>query len=160
MGLFKKYVTCIIAFFIPFHSTFVTFVTLCQFYSVVSLSYSQGIERYIWFLQGNKISKEVVNTRLNKIAFLDTYVCINNPYWQSSGIIIFSFFVAFSAVLSFPISRRKTFLAPENGGVGRLAFPCTPSVYNPKRNSCLHHFIGIFHKRQSLICFCLLLLNF
>ena len=27
-------------------------------------------------------------TSLNKIEFLDTYVCINNPHWQSSGIII------------------------------------------------------------------------
>ena len=26
---------------------------------------------------------------LDTIEFLDTHVCINNPYWQSSGIIIF-----------------------------------------------------------------------
>ena len=76
MGLFKKYVTCIIAFFIPFHSTFVTFVTLCRFYSGVSLSYSQGIERYIWFLQGNKISKEVVNTRTLKQNFIFRHICM------------------------------------------------------------------------------------
>ena len=28
-------------------------------------------------------------TSLNTIELLDTYVCINNPYRQSSGIIIF-----------------------------------------------------------------------
>ena len=33
MGSFKKYVTCIMAFFIPFHSTC---ITLCQFYYIAS----------------------------------------------------------------------------------------------------------------------------
>ena len=33
--------------------------------------------------------KGVENHILDKIAFLGTYVCTNNPYWQSSGIIIF-----------------------------------------------------------------------
>ena len=28
-------------------------------------------------------------TALNTIEFLDTYVCTNNPHWQSSRIIIF-----------------------------------------------------------------------
>ena len=36
------------------------------------------------------ISKEVEITSLDTIQFLDMHVwCINNPYWQSSGIIIF-----------------------------------------------------------------------
>ena len=33
------------------------------------------------------ISKEI--TSLDPTKFLDTHVCINNPHWQSSGIIIF-----------------------------------------------------------------------
>ena len=34
------------------------------------------------------ISKEVENYIVDTIAFLDTHVYVNNPYWQSSGIII------------------------------------------------------------------------
>ena len=32
------------------------------------------------------IPKGVENRTLDLIAFLDTDVCINDPYWQSSGI--------------------------------------------------------------------------
>ena len=35
------------------------------------------------------ISKEVENNTFKHNLILDTYVCINNPHWQSSGIIIF-----------------------------------------------------------------------
>ena len=37
------------------------------------------------------ISKEVENhiTSLDTIEFIDTHVCINNPHWQSSRIIVF-----------------------------------------------------------------------
>ena len=35
------------------------------------------------------ISKEVEITSLDTIEFLDTSVSINNPHWQSSGIMIF-----------------------------------------------------------------------
>ena len=35
------------------------------------------------------ISKEVENLSLDATDFLDTHVCINNPHWQSSGIIVF-----------------------------------------------------------------------
>ena len=35
------------------------------------------------------ISKEVENHTFKHNLILDTYVCINNPHWQSSGIIIF-----------------------------------------------------------------------
>ena len=44
---------------------------------------------YIWLLQHITLyqrRKKIVS--LDKIAFLDTHLCINNPYWQSSGIII------------------------------------------------------------------------
>ena len=33
--------------------------------------------------------KNMKNISLDKIEFLDTHVCINNPHWQSIGIIIF-----------------------------------------------------------------------
>ena len=33
-------------------------------------------------------SKEVENCIMDTITILDTHVCANNPYWQSSGIII------------------------------------------------------------------------
>ena len=35
------------------------------------------------------ILKEVEDPSLNTITFLDRHVCINKPYWQSSGIIVF-----------------------------------------------------------------------
>ena len=35
------------------------------------------------------ISKEVEITSLDTIEFLDTSISINNPHWQSSGIMIF-----------------------------------------------------------------------
>ena len=38
---------------------------------------------YTLYERGQKI------TSLGKIEFLDTHVCLNNPHWQSSGIIIF-----------------------------------------------------------------------
>ena len=35
------------------------------------------------------ISMELENLSLDSIKFLGTHVCINNPHWQSSGIIVF-----------------------------------------------------------------------
>ena len=35
------------------------------------------------------ISKEVENPSLDANEFLDLHICINNPHWQSSGIIVF-----------------------------------------------------------------------
>ena len=34
------------------------------------------------------IPKEVENCIFRQIEFLDTHVCINNPHWQRSGILI------------------------------------------------------------------------
>ena len=75
MRPFKKYVICIMAFFIPF-----TCATLCQFYSITSPKlFNKNIkirnERkedflYIWLLQRNKfISKEMENriSRQNRL---------------------------------------------------------------------------------------------
>ena len=87
---FKKY-----SFFIPFSS-----VTLCQSYSISppvlftkinkpwnerkeDFLYMQLLQRITLYQRRSKI------TPLNIIAFLDTHVYINNPYWQSRGIMIF-----------------------------------------------------------------------
>ena len=96
MGPFKKYVTCIMAFFTPFN-----FVTLCQFYSTTSpVSFSklhqETIEwegkRFFAYMAASVyhvISTEVENHIFKTIEFLDTSAFINNPHWQSSRILIF-----------------------------------------------------------------------
>ena len=35
------------------------------------------------------MSKEIENTSLDTVKFLDTHVCINKPHWQGSRVIIF-----------------------------------------------------------------------
>ena len=89
MRPFKKYITSIMAFFTPF-----TFVKLIQFYSVTSLGYSLKIRSYgmrekniFAYIAGSAyhvISNEEENPSLDTIEFLDTYVYVNNPHWQSS----------------------------------------------------------------------------
>ena len=95
MGPFKRYLhICIMAFFISFPC-----VTLCQFYSVTSpvlftKNNKLSNERkdnflYIWLLQRITLyqrRQKIIESR-DKIAFLDTHVRINHPYWQSSGIL-------------------------------------------------------------------------
>ena len=96
MWPFKKYVTCIMAFFTPFN-----FETLYQFYSTTSpVSFSklhqETIEwegkRFFAYMAASVyhvISTEVENHIFKPIEFLDTSAFINNPHWQSSGILIF-----------------------------------------------------------------------
>ena len=93
MRPFKKYITSIMAFFTPF-----TFVKLIQFYSITSLGYSLKIRSYgmrekkifgyIAVSEYHVISKKEENPSLDTIEFLDTYVYVNNPHWQSSQIIV------------------------------------------------------------------------
>ena len=96
MGSFKKYVTCIMTFFSPFN-----FVTLCRFYFITSpvlftKFYKEIIEwekrrfffSYMAASSYHVILKEVEN-HIFRPQFLDAPLYINNPYWQSSGIIIF-----------------------------------------------------------------------
>ena len=82
-------------FFIPFSC-----VTLCQFYSINSpvlftKNNKFSNERkedflYLWLLQCITLyQRRQKIASLDIIAFLVTYICINNPYWQSSRIIIF-----------------------------------------------------------------------
>ena len=87
MGTFKKYVACMMALFIPF-----TCVTLCQLYSITSpvlLKISNyGMRKtkifciYGYFLISRFIKggRKLHKIALNTIAFLDTNVCVNNPY--------------------------------------------------------------------------------
>ena len=35
------------------------------------------------------IPEKLENRIMGTIAFLDTHVCVNNPYWESNGIITF-----------------------------------------------------------------------
>ena len=84
MGTFEKYVTWTMIFFIPF-----TCVTLCKLYfktSPVLFKISNyGMRKmkifciYGCFSISHYISKEVENCFT--ITFLDTHVCVNNPYW-------------------------------------------------------------------------------
>ena len=108
MGPFKKYVTCIMAFFTPFN-----FVTLCQFYcttSPVSFTklHQETIELegkrflHIWLLQHITLYQRCQKiTSLNTIEFLDTFAFIINPLWQSSEISIFlcKYYIAVSDTL-------------------------------------------------------------
>ena len=90
MELFKKYVTCTMAFF-----TLFIFVTLCQFYSITSpVLFNRMREKKIfanvWLLLCITLyqrRQKIIS--LDTIEFIDPHICINNPHWQSSGIIIF-----------------------------------------------------------------------
>ena len=109
MGSFKRYITCIMTFFIPFYSTC---DTLWQFYSIASpVLFTENNKLwnrrkedflYIWMLQCITLYQRVQKTAsLEKIAFLDTHLCISNLYQQSSGIIIFlcKYYIVVSAKL-------------------------------------------------------------
>ena len=102
MRPFKKYVNCIIAFFIPFYSTC---VILCQFHSIAPSSFPELFTKinklwserkqdflYIWLLFVSRYIKEGRKSHLwtkPHLCINNTHVCINNPYCQSSVIIIF-----------------------------------------------------------------------
>ena len=102
MELFKKYVTCILTFFIPF-----IWVTLCEFYSSPLLCYllkitNYGLRKRIFFVYMDDsayrvLSKEVDNRIFRPNRILGTCM-YKQPYWQSSEIIII--FVQLSIVIS------------------------------------------------------------
>ena len=82
----KKYVTCIVTFFIPFTSA-----SHCQFNSVTfpvlfpknNKLFNERKEYflYMWLLQCITFYRRRSKiTSLDTIAFLDTHVCINNLY--------------------------------------------------------------------------------
>ena len=86
MDLFKKYVTCIMAFRIQF-----TNVTFCQFYSITSpVVFTKNNKLwnkrkdnflYIWLLQCIKSCRrrdEIAS--LGTITFSDTHVCISKSH--------------------------------------------------------------------------------
>ena len=98
MGIFKKHVTCIMIYLISFTS-----VTLWKLYLITSpvlLRTSSYRMRKIKFFGiyscfsvshcikgGRKLHKIALST----ITFLNTNVCVNNPYWQSSRMMTFSY---------------------------------------------------------------------
>ena len=89
MGPLKKYVTCIMAFFIPFN-----FVTLSYFYSVTSPVKLQNErnEDFFAYMTASSyqfISKEVENQSFRHKWIFNTDVCISNSHWQSSEIVTF-----------------------------------------------------------------------
>ena len=86
MSLLKKYVTCIMAFCIPFTS-----VTFCQFYSITSpvlfnknnKLWNKRKENfwYIWLLQCIKSCRRREKiASLDTISFSDTHVCISKSH--------------------------------------------------------------------------------
>ena len=86
MGLFKKYVTCIMAFRIQF-----TNVIFCQFYSITSpvvfikdnklWNKRKDNFLYIWLLQCiNSSQRRDKIASLDTITFSDTHVCISKSY--------------------------------------------------------------------------------
>ena len=95
MGPFKKYVTCIMAFFTPFN-----FVKLCQFYCTTSpVSFTKlpqetiEWEGKIFFPYMAASAYHVISTKVENHIFkhdwIFRHVFLNNPLWQSSGILIF-----------------------------------------------------------------------
>ena len=54
------------------------------------------------------ISKEVGNCIFWHNRVLDTQVCINKPYWQSSGIVIFMLLDVFFLLLTSWESKKET----------------------------------------------------
>ena len=96
------------AFFTPCN-----FVTLCQFYSITSpviftKLHQENTEwekrRFFGYMAASAyhvISKEVENQILRHNWFLDTHVCMNNPHWKSSRIIIllYKYYVVISDTL-------------------------------------------------------------
>ena len=88
IGPFKKYVTYIMTFFTSFN-----FVTLRQLYFIIfpallTKLHQETIQwetrRFFAYMSPSLYhvrSTEVEITSLDKIEFLDTHVCINNPHW-------------------------------------------------------------------------------
>ena len=145
-------------FFTPF-----VFFKQCQFYSIASSVLFTKIRNYgmrekkdflhIWLLQCITLyQRRQKTTSLDIIEFLNTHVCINNPHWQSIGIIIFlckyyivisdtltdSFLDVFFLLLAVILSelqekpRRKVCvtkkITQKNLCEGHHFFNCTPSV--------------------------------
>ena len=81
MELFKKYVTCTMAFF-----TLFIFATLCQFYSITSpVLFNRMREKKIfanvWLLLCITLyqrRQKIIS--LDTIEFIDPHICINNPH--------------------------------------------------------------------------------
>ena len=140
----KKYVTCIIKFPIPFHSTCVSF---SQFFFVAFLVlFTENLklwnERkeqilYIWLLQRITLyqGRQKISS-LDKIAFLDTHVYIDSPYCESSGIMMF--LCKYSIVMFFLLlARCNTTRAPRKTKKERLS----SGKKSIQKNLCKrHHF--------------------
>ena len=93
MGSFKNYVTYIMAFYTLFNSVNFTLpLSLCHSPNFTKKSQNRRTEDslHIWLLQRITLYKwRQKITSLNTIEFLDTYVFMNNPHWQNSGILTF-----------------------------------------------------------------------
>ena len=76
------------------HNGFFHFINLCNTLSILIYHLPCVVEekrRFYAYMAASAhhvISKEIQNHIFDTIAFLDTHIYINNPYWQSSGIII------------------------------------------------------------------------
>ena len=95
MGLFKKYVTCIMAFFTLFKhlSHFVNFTQTLPLWYSLNFTKKEWEKRiffsYLAASAYHVISKEVRNHILRRNLIFRHTCCINNPHWQSGRIIIF-----------------------------------------------------------------------
>ena len=92
MEPFKKHVTFIKALFIPF--TYITFysITSSVLFTKNNANYGMREKRFCVCMAASVchvVSKEVENSILDTIAFLDPHICVNKPYWHRRGIIIF-----------------------------------------------------------------------
>ena len=83
-------IVILLIFFIPF-----TCITLCQFYFITSPVLLKKISNYgmrkmkIFVYMAASAYHIIFKEIENLIKLLQTRVCINNTYWQCSGIIIF-----------------------------------------------------------------------
>ena len=74
----------------PFN--FILSLPLCYSLNFTTKSYNEREQDFLYIWQFQRITlyqkRQKVPT-LDTIEFLDKHVCISNPHWQSSGIIIF-----------------------------------------------------------------------
>ena len=99
---FQTYITCIMAFFTPFNyfSHFFSFIlTLSQCYST-NFNMKLKNERKEASAY-HVISKEVKNHILRRNWIFRHTFCMNNPHWQSCGVIIFlcKYFIVISDIM-------------------------------------------------------------
>ena len=154
------------AFFIPLPCS-----TLCEFYSITSpvlfnknnKLWNKGKEDFLYsYFNVSYYWKLAEKRSFRPIAFLDTHVSINNPSWQSRGIVIFlcKFYMVIADTL---ISFWRVFLAPEavyqRCSVKRLFLNILPNSQQNKRVrvsfllTLLASDLQLYQKRDSITGF-------